>query len=143
MAGLSSLGYVGLFLSAFLAATILPLSSEVVLGTLYSSGLSALNLLIVASLGNVLGSLVNYVLGLKYGKVIAIKWLRIKESTFERASDIYMKWGKWSLLLAWVPVIGDPITLVAGTLRTHFVFFLFCIAFCKTARYAVLLYILS
>ena len=143
MGSLASLGYIGMFLSAFLAATILPLSSEVMLAALFTSGFSPLLLLVVASTGNILGSFVNYVLGHRYGRVVATKWLRVDDSTFARASHLFERWGKWSLLLAWVPVIGDPITLVAGVLRTNVWFFLCCVIVSKTSRYAVLLFVLS
>ncbi|MBZ2162872.1 YqaA family protein [Alteromonas stellipolaris] len=132
-----------MFVSAFLAATILPLSSELVLTTLALSGSSALVLLVVASLGNILGSIVNYVLGFRYGQLVATKLLRVSHATFMRAEVMYRKWGKWSLLLAWVPVIGDPLTLLAGTLRTRFWFFVLIVGMSKTARYAALLFLIT
>ncbi|WP_239060136.1 YqaA family protein [Alteromonas genovensis] len=138
-----NLGYAGMFVSAFLAATILPFSSEIVITALYSNGLSGWGLLLVASSGNILGALVNYVLGFKYGRVVATKLLRISENAFLRASHFFTRWGKWSLLLCWVPIIGDPITLVAGVLRSNFWFFLCVVTMAKTARYSLLLFILS
>ena len=142
LSALIHLGYVGMFLSAFLAATILPFSSEVVLSALYSSGLNGLLLLIIASVGNVLGSVVNYVLGFRFGKEIATQKLKVSDAAFKRASDIFTTWGKWSLFLCWVPIIGDPITLVAGVLRSPLWFFLLAVTISKTARYAALLYVL-
>ena len=133
----------GMFLSALLAATILPFSSEVVLLTLYTNGLSPVVLLLVASLGNVLGSLINYALGYRYGEVVATRWLGVKESGFARAQNIFTRWGQWSLFLCWVPIVGDPITMVAGVLRSNFIFFLCSVAISKTARYGLLLYFLS
>lgn len=129
-----------MFVSAFLAATILPLSSELVFTTLALNGSSALVLLVVASTGNVLGSIVNYVLGFRFGQLAATKLLRVSHATFMWAEVMYKKWGKWSLLLAWVPIIGDPLTLLAGTLRTRFWFFLLIVGISKTARYAALLF---
>lgn len=143
MGSLASLGYIGMFLSAFLAATILPLSSEVVLAALFATGFSPILLLVVASMGNILGSFVNYALGYRYGRVVAIKWLRIDDGTITRANHFFKRWGKWCLLLAWVPVIGDPITLVAGVLRTNVWFFLCCVIVSKTSRYAIILFVLS
>ncbi|CAA0357151.1 membrane hypothetical protein [Alteromonas infernus] len=87
-----------MFLSAFLAATILPFSSEIVLSALYGSGLNGAILLVVASIGNVLGSLVNYLLGYAFGKDIATQKLNISEATFNRASSVFTRWGKWSLV---------------------------------------------
>ena len=141
MSALIHLGYLGMFLSALLAATILPFSSEIVLSALYGSGLSWVLLLFVASLGNVLGSVVNYVLGFKFGKEIATHKLKVSEAAFARASHTFTKWGKWSLFLCWVPIIGDPITLVAGVLRSPLWFFIFAVTISKTARYAALLYV--
>lgn len=138
-----SLGYLGMFLSSFLAATILPLSSEVVLTGLYGSGFHPVALWGVASIGNVMGSLVNYALGRKYGRVAATRWLGVKETSFNRAMAFFSRWGKWSLFLSWVPVIGDPITLVAGVLRSHFGFFTVAVIISKAGRYAILLYVLS
>ncbi|WP_232043566.1 YqaA family protein [Alteromonas sp. 76-1] len=143
MSSLITLGYVGMFVSAFLAATILPLSSELVFTTLALNGSSALVLLVVASAGNVLGSIVNYVLGFRFGQLAATKLLRVSHATFMRAEVMYKKWGKWSLLLAWVPIIGDPLTLLAGTLRTRFWFFLLIVGISKTARYAALLFFIT
>lgn len=142
LSALIHLGYLGMFLSAFLAATILPFSSEIVLSALYNSGLNWVLLLVVASLGNVLGSVVNYALGFKFGKEIATDKLKVSEAAFNRASYTFTKWGKWSLFLCWVPIIGDPITLVAGVLRSPFWFFTLAVTLSKTARYAALLYVL-
>ena len=142
LSALIHLGYLGMFLSALLAATILPFSSELVLSALYSSGLSWILLLIAASFGNVLGSVVNYVLGFKFGREIATQKLRVSEAAFTRASSTFTKWGKWSLFLCWVPIIGDPITLVAGVFRSPLWFFILAVTLSKTARYAALLYVL-
>jgi membrane protein YqaA with SNARE-associated domain len=143
LSALIHLGYLGMFLSAFLAATILPFSSEIVLSALYGSGLNGAILLVVASIGNVLGSLVNYLLGYAFGKDIATQKLNISEATFNRASSVFTRWGKWSLFLCWVPIIGDPITLVAGVLRSPLWFFMLAVTLSKTGRYAALLYVLS
>ena len=85
---------------------------------------------------------VNYALGFKFGKEIATDKLKVSEAAFKRASYTFTKWGKWSLFLCWVPIIGDPITLVAGVLRSPFWFFILAVTLSKTARYAALLYVL-
>ena len=99
MLDLANLGYMGMCLSAFLAATILPFSSEIVLVTLLSTGANEAYLLVAASVGNVLGALVNYVLGWRYGETFVLSWLGIKPRTFLRAQQMFKQWGKWSLLL--------------------------------------------
>jgi membrane protein YqaA with SNARE-associated domain len=105
---LSDLGYAGLFLSAFLAATILPLSSELVLSALLLGSLSPTTLVIVATTGNVLGSLTNYALGYWASKVMVKKWLRMSEDDFVRAEQRFVKYGMFSLCFAWRPVVGAP-----------------------------------
>ncbi|WP_421134483.1 YqaA family protein [Alteromonas sp. A079] len=139
MSGLATYGLLGMFLSAFLAATILPFSSEVVLVALAQGTYSLILLGIVASLGNVAGAVVNYIVGYKYGKTVAVSWLRMSPTSLARAEQFFNRWGRWSLLLAWVPVIGDPLTLLSGVLRTRFVFFITVVSVCKSTRYAILL----
>lgn len=135
---LSELGYLGLFTAAFLAATILPLSSEVVLSALLLSGLSPATLVITATAGNVLGSLVNYALGYWGGLLVVKKWLGMSEDAFERAEQRFVKYGLFSLLFAWVPIIGDPLTVVAGVLRVRLRWFIVLVAVGKWLRYVVI-----
>lgn len=123
MAYLTEFGYIGLFIAAFLAATILPLSSEVVISGLIVSGLSPTKLIIVATLGNVLGSLVNYGLGYWASLALIKKWLKISETEFLQAEQRFQKYGLFSLLFAWVPIIGDPLTVMAGILRIRILWF--------------------
>lgn len=133
-------GYVGLFLSAFLAATIIPIVSEAVIGGLAATGnYDTLWLLIVASTGNTLGSVVNWIFGRFLYRNRESRWIPVKAHHLERASRIFNKWGVWSLLLAWTPFIGDPLTFIAGVLRVPFMIFLVLVAISKTSRYAVLL----
>jgi membrane protein YqaA with SNARE-associated domain len=140
MTFLSELGYAGLFIAAFLAATILPLSSELVLSALLVSGLSATTLVLVATLGNVLGSLLNYMLGYWASLGIVKKWLKYSESEFLRAEQRFKKYGIFALLFAWLPIIGDPITVVAGVLRIHLAWFLILVTTGKLIRYVVISY---
>ena len=106
--------YLSLFAVSFLAATILPFSSELTLaGLIATSDYDNLLLLIVASFGNVLGSVVNWALGSYSRNLTTKKWFPFKETQIERSSKWFRKFGKWSLLFAWVPVVGDPLTLVA------------------------------
>ncbi len=140
MTFLSELGYAGLFIAAFLAATILPLSSELVLSALLVSGLSPTTLVLIATLGNVLGSLLNYMLGYWASLGIVKKWLKYSESEFLRAEQRFKKYGIFSLLFAWLPIIGDPITVVAGVLRIHLAWFLILVTTGKLLRYIVISY---
>jgi membrane protein YqaA with SNARE-associated domain len=138
---LSDLGYAGLFLSAFLAATILPLSSELVLSALLLGSLSPTTLVIVATTGNVLGSLTNYALGYWASKVMVKKWLRMSEDDFVRAEQRFVKYGMFSLCFAWLPVVGDPLTVMAGVLRIRLRWFLLLVTAGKLLRYVVISYL--
>ncbi len=127
-----------MFLSAFLAATVLPLSSEVVLGLLLAGGFPPLPVLGVATAGNVLGSLVNYWIGLAGSGWLTGKIGRVSEESLLNARNRFQSWGKAGLLLAWVPVIGDPLTVVAGMLRVNIWIFLFLVTIGKFGRYLTL-----
>jgi membrane protein YqaA with SNARE-associated domain len=132
--------YTGLFLSAFLAATIFPASSEVVLTGLAASGEFDRGwLLLVASAGNTLGSAVNWSLGRFCLHWKDRSWFPIKPDALSRATVWFNRYGVWSLLLSWMPIIGDPITLVAGILKVQFWLFLVLVAVAKTIRYMVVL----
>lgn len=137
---LTDYGYTGLFLSAYLAATILPLSSELVLTGLLLNGLSPVKLLMIATVGNVLGALTNYYLGLLASKTVIQKWLRMTDSQFENAEARFNKYGLSALLFAWVPVIGDPITVIAGILRVKLLWFIILVTVGKFLRYAFVVY---
>ena len=129
------MGLPGLFLSAFLAATVLPLSSELVLGVLLANGCDPAACLSIATCGNVLGSVVNYMMGFWGSRFLVKKILPIKEEDFTRARERLKRYGTVSLLFAWVPVIGDPLTLAAGVLKTNFILFLILVTTGKGLRY--------
>ena len=136
--------YLSLFIISFLAATILPFSSELTLaGLVATSNYDNLLLLIVASLGNVLGSVVNWILGFYSRKLTTKKWFPFKDEQIEKSSKWFDKFGRWSLLFAWVPIIGDPLTLAAGLLRVKFIEFLILVTIGKVSRYLVIFYLLS
>ena len=130
------MAYIFLFLSAFGAATLLPLQSESVLaGILILGEYSAILLISVATLGNVLGSCVNWWLGVQVEKYKDKKWFPVSEVKLNQAQNIYHKYGFWSLLLSWVPIIGDPITLIAGLMKENFIRFLWVVSIAKIGRY--------
>ena len=133
--------YLSLFAISFLAATILPFSSELTLaGLIATSDYDNLLLLIVASFGNVLGSAVNWALGFYSRNLTTKKWFPFKDKQIEKSSQWFSKVGKWSLLFAWVPVIGDPLTLSAGILRVKFIEFLILVSIGKVSRYFLIYY---
>jgi membrane protein YqaA with SNARE-associated domain len=132
-----------LFVSAFAASTILPMSSEVVLAALAGSGSSAPGLLLaVATLGNTLGATVNWAIG-RYAVGFRARFLALDEARYQRAARWFNRWGVWCLLFSWLPVIGDPLTLIAGLLRTAFLPFVLLVLIGKAARYAVILVLAS
>lgn len=131
--------YAGLFLAALAAATIIPMQSEAVLvGLLLADIHPAWVLITVASVGNVAGSAINWLLGRAIERLRDRAWFPVKTAALERAQRWYRHYGRWSLLLSWVPVIGDPLTVAAGVLREPFPVFLLLVALAKTGRYLVL-----
>lgn len=129
-------GLSGLFLAAFVAATLVPAQSEGVLAAMVAAETHAIPLLIaVASAGNVLGSVVNWLFGCGIDRFRNSKWFPVGPEALDRAAIRYRRWGRWSLLLSWMPVIGDPLTVVAGVLREPFWSFLALVTIAKTARY--------
>ena len=132
-----------LFLVSFLAATILPAQSEIVLAGLdVAGGIDAVLLVSVATFGNVLGAVVNWVLGRYLLHFKDRRWFPVNAKMLNKATAIYQKWGVWTLLLAWVPIIGDPFTLVAGIFRTNIWLFLLLVTIGKAARYATIVAII-
>jgi len=129
----------GLFLAALGAASLLPMQSEPVLVALLLLGEQpAWLLVLVASLGNTLGSCINWLLGRAVERFRDRPWFPVKPAALARAAGWYHRWGKWSLLLSWAPFIGDPLTVIAGVLREPFWTFLLLVALAKTGRYVVL-----
>jgi len=134
---LAQYGYLGLFLASFLAATILPFSSEVVLGILLAYDFNPYMTVFVATSGNVLGSVVNYGIGILGSRVLLNKFFKLSDQSILNAETRFKKYGVFSLLLAWVPVIGDPLTVAAGILKVNFFLFLFLVSVGKFLRYVL------
>ena len=133
-----------LFIISLLAATILPLSSEIVLTTMLLTNLFEKNvLLIIASSGNILGSAFNWYLGKKITIFQDRKWFPVSPERLNKSQKYFQKYGLWSLLLAWVPIIGDPLTLLAGILKVRFGIFFLLVSISKISRYVFILYLAS
>ena len=132
-----------LFISALLSATLLPGSSEAFLLYQLSKGGQALDLVLTATAGNLLGALITYGMGRAGNTAMHRRWLRIDQSALERAERWFNRWGLSSLLLSWLPVVGDPLCLAAGLLRVRLVWFLALAGIGKLARYALLAGMLS
>jgi membrane protein YqaA with SNARE-associated domain len=128
----------GLFVAAFVAATLVPFQSEIIFAGLIVAEPQAFWLiLLVASVGNVLGSVLNYGLGRGLVAFRLLERFRIPEAALARAEAWFRRWGVWSLLLSWLP-LGDVLTVVAGTLRTPAWLFVLLVTIAKTGRYLVL-----
>lgn len=131
--------YAGIFVAAFLAATILPFYSEIAVGAAIAAGESPLAIWLAASTGNTLGAVVNGVLGRLLGYLHVEKLLRLKPRDFQRVQRWFSRWGKWSLLLAWLPIGGDALTVLAGVMRVPWPWFVVLTFIGKGARYAALI----
>lgn len=130
--------YGTMFASAFLSATLLPFVSEAVLLAQIKGGYgSTYGLLAAATIGNVSGSTLNWWMGRLLLRFQDRGWFPFKPDDIARAADRFQRFGSWVLLLAWLPVIGDPLTLVAGVLRVPLALFLVLVTIGKAARYAV------
>jgi membrane protein YqaA with SNARE-associated domain len=128
----------GLFLAAFGAATILPFQSEVVFVGLQLAGTASLVwLIVVASVGNTLGAVVNYVMGRGIEHFRTRRWFPVNAAQLARAQRWYARWGVWTLLMSWAP-LGDAFTVIAGVMRTPAWLFLVLVTIAKTGRYIVL-----
>ncbi|WP_424975948.1 YqaA family protein [Dinoroseobacter sp. S124A] len=127
-----------MFAVAFGAATLLPLQSEIVFTAFQIQAAVPLwALLLVASVGNTLGSVLNYALGWQIPRFRDKRWFPVTEAQLDKAQSWFTKYGKWSLLLSWAP-LGDAITVAAGVMRTPLIVFVLLVGFAKTARYVVL-----
>lgn len=131
--------YLSLFMAAFVAATIFPAQSEAVLvGLIVTGGYPVWLLVLVASVGNVLGSILNWFLGRGIERFRDRRWFPVRPQKLERYQVWYQRYGKWSLLASWLPIIGDPLTVVAGVMREPLPIFILLVSIAKTVRYAIL-----
>ncbi len=129
----------GLFASAFLAGSILPAQSEAVLAALLLAGGRPVWLLLaVATAGNVAGAVLNYALGRSAERFRHRRWFPLSTAGWERSAALFNRWGLWTLLLSWMPIIGDGFTVLAGVARTPFTLFLLLVTLAKASRYALI-----
>ena len=127
-----------LFLSALISSTLFPGGSEALLLYRLQEATSNPYLLIfIATLGNVLGSIITYVMG-RYGFQFSHRWFQVSNTKIKRAEQHFKRWGAPALLFAWLPIIGDPLCLVAGGLRYNFLSFSLLVSMGKLARYSFL-----
>ena len=130
-------GYITLFISGVTSATLLPGSSEIVLVAMLSQGVGDPMLLVmVATAGNVLGSLINWLCGRYLITFMGRWWFPVSQKSYDKGKKWFERYGLWSLLLAWLPIVGDPLTLLAGTMAVRLRIFLALVTIGKFARYA-------
>ncbi|WP_457578054.1 YqaA family protein [Desulfomarina sp.] len=132
-----------LFAFSFLAATVLPLGSEWLLVLMLFQGWSPVSLVLTATLGNYLGGCTTFLIGIWGSDMVINKILRLHTADLNKAKLIYGKYGAWSLLFSWLPVIGDPLCLIAGIFKTGFLQFSILVFSGKFIRYATLAYLVS
>ena len=135
---LAAYGYPALFLLSFLAATLIPLGSEWLLVAMLVQRHDPVATVVVATVGNYLGACTSYAIGIYGGSYFITRILRISDPERERAERFFARYGSWSLLLSWLPVIGDPLCLAGGLLKISFVRFSALVAAGKLARYATI-----
>ena len=128
--------FIGLFLSAFVAATLIPAQSELGLGYLViNTDYSIVLLVTIASLGNTTGATINWFIGQGVARSV-VRSKKIRASTHYRTViNWYKKYGQWTLLLSWAPFVGDSITFIAGIFKVPLKTFLLIVALAKTSRY--------
>ena len=136
------ISYAALFISALIAATLVPMQSEAVLvGLLLAGEKPVAWLVVVATAGNVIGAIINWWLGKLLLRCQSYSWFPVSENRLNRARTWYSRYGRWSLLGSWLPIVGDPITVVAGTLGERFVPFLILVTISKGLRYVFVVFV--
>ncbi len=130
-------GYVSLFFVSFLASTLLPLGSEWLLVMMLTGGYDPIYSVVTATIGNYMGAVATYIIGISGGSWLIEKVMRVTVQQQENARKYYRRFGVYSLLFSWVPLVGDPLCLVAGILKINFGLFSLLVAFGKLSRYIV------
>lgn len=136
---ITNFGYLGLFLISFLAATLLPLGSEAAVMLMAIAEFNPARILIVATIGNSLGALINYLAGKWGAAFIFTQYIQVDRSVLEKLEKVYGRWGAPVLFFAWLPFVGDPLTVAAGVLRVNIYVFMFWVVLGKMLRYYILI----
>lgn len=133
--------YLTLFATAFAAATLLPAYSEILLGTLLAKGYGPFWLWLAATTGNTLGSVVNGIIGRQVDRFKHKRWFPMTEVQLHKARNRFNRFGQWSLLMGWLPIGGDALTLVGGIMRVPWLNFVILVGIGKGLRYAIVLWL--
>ena len=138
---LNSYGYISLFVTSFLASTILPLGSEGLVALMVLNKFDIMTVVFVASIGNYLGACTSYFIGIEGRNILITKILKIGEREIQRSEQIFAKYGAYALLFTWLPGIGDALTVVSGILKYRFDLFTLFVFTGKFLRYFVVAYL--
>ena len=136
-------GYLGLFIISFLAATVFPLSPEVLMVLLYTQGYSAIGLIIVATISGYLGSLTYYFAAIGGRNLALNRWIKIEPEKLAKTQVRFERWGSIILFFSWLPIVGEPLIIAAGLLKVRFAVFSFWVIFGRLVRFIVVLLIAS
>ena len=137
-----ALGYPGVFLVSFIASTLIPFSNEIVVAAMPSLGYNIWLTAIWATAGGYFGSLLNYLVGKKGIDFFFARWIKIRPVRWQQAERIFQRWGNWALFFVWLPIIGDPLAIIAGVFNVDWRGFSFWVFTGKFLRFIVLLGIL-
>lgn len=135
------MAYLTLFLTAFAAATLLPAYSEILLGGMVTQGYAVFWVWFWATLGNTLGSVVNGIIGRQVDRFKDRRWFPITPPQLEKARNRFNRYGQWSLLMGWLPIGGDALTLIGGIMRVPWLNFVVLVGIGKGVRYAIVLWL--
>ncbi len=136
---ISTFGYLGLFAVSFLAATLLPIGSEVFVTLMVARGYNIGLILMVATAGNYLGALTNYYVGKWGGDFLFARYIQVKPASLQKAQDLYRRWGAPVLFFSWAPIVGDALTVISGTLKLSLSVFTVWVLLGKGLRYVVVI----
>jgi membrane protein YqaA with SNARE-associated domain len=140
---LTSYGYISLFITSFLASTVLPLGSEGLVALLVLKKFDMLTVVVVASIGNYLGACTSYYIGVEGRKIVIQKYLKISDDQMQMSEKMFARYGAYALLFTWLPLIGDALTVVSGALKYRFYLFTLFVFTGKFLRYFVVAYLVS
>ncbi|WP_199456199.1 MULTISPECIES: YqaA family protein [unclassified Marinobacter] len=135
------MAYLTLFLTAFAAATLLPAYSEILVGTLVNQDYALFWIWFWATAGNTLGSVVNGIIGRQVDRFKHKRWFPVSELQLHKARNRFNRYGQWSLLLGWLPIGGDALTLVGGIMRVPWLNFVVLVTIGKGLRYAFVIWV--
>ena len=135
------MAYLTLFLTAFAAATLLPAYSEILVGTLVNQDYALFWIWFWATAGNTLGSVVNGIIGRQVDRFKHKRWFPVSELQLHKARNRFNRYGQWSLLLGWLPIGGDALTLEGGIMRVPWLNFVVLVTIGKGLRYAFVIWV--